>query len=233
MTPDIDLVTDLTRSVLPTGLAVAARDPRIMPRAVNPFEDALVRRAVPRRQAEFHAGRAAAHAAMLTLGVSPRPVLAGTDRAPLWPDGLTGSISHSTTACVAIIGLRADWAGIGVDIEEDTPLCPDLVPEICTAPEQHWLAGLPATERGLMAKLIFSAKEATYKAQYPLSCALFGFDALCVKIDRVQARFSARFVYPQPPFAKEVVLTGSYAHAAGVLVTGVTLGQSEAKRIAG
>ena len=233
MTPDIDLVTELTRSVLPEGLAVAARDPRVMPHDVNPFEDALVRQAVPRRQAEFHAGRAAAHAAMTSLGLSPRPVLAGADRAPLWPDGLTGSISHSTTACVAIIGLRADWAGIGVDIEEDTPLCPDLVPEICTASERDWLASLPAAEQGLMAKLIFSAKEAAYKAQYPLSSALFGFDALCVKIDRTQAQFSARFIYPQPPFAKEVILAGSYAHAAGVLVTGVTLGQSEVKRIAG
>lgn len=233
MTAQIDLIADLTRSVLPLGLGVAARDPRLMPDHVHASELALVSRAVPKRQAEFHSGRAAARAAMATLGLPPAPVLAGTDRAPIWPEGLLGSISHTATACVATVGLCTDWAGIGVDIEDDASLPDDLVEEICTCPERDWLSSLPHAEQGVMAKLIFSAKEAAYKAQYPMSGALFGFDRLWVKIDRRRARFDAHFVDPPPPFHRMESLAGAYVHAAGILVTGVAVGQSEAKRFAG
>lgn len=77
-----------------------------------------------------------------------------------------------------------------------------------------------------MAKLIFSAKEATYKAQYPLSGALFGFDAIELSIDREACRFDARFLQSQGPFAAGTVLAGSFIHAAGLLVTALTVGHS-------
>jgi len=229
---DPALVAALTQSVLPAGLAVAARDPREVPVTTDPVETGCLGSAVPRRVAEFHAGRAAARAAMVALSVPPRPVPMGPDRAPVWPEGLTGSISHTATACVAAIGLRRDWAGIGVDLEDATPLDPLLVAEICTTAEQHWLGTQPASERGLMAKLIFSAKEATYKAQYPLSGQLFGFDVLELTLDRTTCRFNARFKTAQGPFAVGAVLGGAYVHAAGLLVTGVVVGQAASGELA-
>lgn len=223
---DPALVTALASSVLPAGVAVAARDPRRMPAAADPHEALSLHNAVPRRLAEFHAGRAAARGAMAELGHPSRPVLVGADRAPVWPDGLTGSISHTAHACVAAVGLRRDWAGIGVDLEDATPLDPLLVAEVCTRAERIWLGAQPSAERGLMAKLIFSAKEAAYKAQYPLSGQLFGFDVLELSIDREACRFNASFLSAQGTFAKGAVLAGSYVHAAGLLVTGVTVGHS-------
>lgn len=77
-----------------------------------------------------------------------------------------------------------------------------------------------------MAKLIFSAKEAAYKAQYPLSGMLFGFEMLELSIDRDACCFTASFQSAQGPFAKGAVLAGSYVHAAGLLVTGVAVGHS-------
>jgi 4'-phosphopantetheinyl transferase EntD len=221
---DPALVVALTKSVLPAGLAVAARNPRDIPDAADPSEALALRGAVPRRLAEFHAGRAAARAAMVALSLPPRPVPMGPDRAPLWPAGITGSISHCATACVAAVGLGSIWAGIGVDIEEDTPLEPLMVAEVCTKAERIWLGGQPPAERGLMAKLVFCAKEATYKAQYPLTGQLFGFDALEIRIDRTQSVFEARFVTTQGRFSAGTVLAGAYVHAAGLLVTGVALG---------
>lgn len=228
MSQDLDLVTALTESVLPLGLAVAARDPQVMPVWTEPQEALALGRAVPRRLAEFHAGRAAARAAMALLALPSRPIPMGQDRAPIWPDGVTGSISHTATACVAVAGLTDVWAGIGVDLEDATALDPLLVGEVCTRAEQRWLGALPPAERGLMAKLIFSAKEATYKAQYTLSGQLFDFDALELSIDRSACRFEACFQYTQGPFAAGTTLAGFYAHAAGLLVTGVALGQAEA-----
>lgn len=227
MRPDPALVAALTESVLPDNVAVAARDPRLMPNTTDPSEGAAVERAVPKRVAEYHAGRAAARAAMVAMGLPPRPIPMGADRAPIWPEGLSGSISHTAQACVAVVGARDDWVGIGVDLEEATALDPLMVGEICTLSEQAWLGTQPADERGLMAKLIFSAKEAAYKAQYPLSGALFGFEMLELTIDRAESRFEAQFLQAQGPFSQGTILAGSYVHAAGLLVTAVVIKQSE------
>lgn len=227
MTLDPALVQALTVSVLPQGLAVVARDPRDLPAAVDPAEQGAVAHAVPARVAEFHAGRAAARAAMVQLSLPPRPVPMGPDRAPLWPAGVTGSISHSATACVAVLGHSQDWAGIGVDLEEATPLEPELVPQICSKTERCWLCAQPETDRGLMAKLLFSIKEAAYKAQYPLTQNLFGFDGFEVQVDRARSQFSAKFQMQQGGFDAGTTLVGNFAHAAGLLVTAVALARPD------
>lgn len=229
MSHDLDLVAALAKSVLPDRLAVAARDPRLMPDTTDPHEGAAVSGAVPRRIAEFHAGRAAARAAMVALSLPPRPIPMGPDRAPIWPSGICGSISHSSEACVAAVGLGDDWVGIGIDIEEATALDPLLVAEVCTLSEQAWLGRQPPDERGLMAKLMFSIKESAYKAQYPLSGALFGFEGFEVEIDRAESRFFACFSQSQGPFGAGTIFTGEYVHAAGLLVTGVAVGHSVVK----
>ena len=64
---------------------------------------------------------------------------------------------------------------IGIDLEPDRPMAAELVPEIAAPDELAALAPLPRT---LAATRIFSAKEAAYKAQYPVTRALFGFDAM-------------------------------------------------------
>lgn len=230
MRPDPALVAALTASTLPQGLCVAASDPCEATAAPDASEAASLRGAVPRRVMEFHAGRAAARRAMESLGVAVRPVPMAPDRAPLWPPGVTGSISHSATACVAVVGHSHTWAGIGVDLEEAIPLDPLLVAEICTRAEQGWLGQQPQEERGLMAKLIFSAKEAVYKAQYPVTQTVFGFDALGILVNRDQSRFIARFRQAQGPIAAGTIMSGGYAHAAGLLVTGVAVGHSALKQ---
>ena len=226
MTPAPELVAALTQSVLPRGICVAARDPTVPSGPHDPAEAAAIAGAVPARVMEFHAGRAAARAAMAALGVPNAPVGMAADRAPVWPAGVTGSISHSATACVAAVGRPENWAGIGVDLEEATALAADLIPEICTSAERAWLGAQPADARGLMAKLVFSAKEAVYKAQYPVTGQVFGFDALEIAIDRDESRFSARFTVAQGRFAVGSIIAGSYAHAAGLLVTGCAVGHS-------
>ncbi len=220
------LAAELTKSVFARNVAIAARDPRQMPDTMDPSEDHAVSGAVPRRRAEFHAGRAAARAGMVALGLPPRPVPSDLDRAPIWPEGVVGSISHCRSVCVAALGHTKDWASIGVDLEEDTPLAGDLVPIVCGAAEQSWLRTQNPAERGIMAKLIFCAKEATYKAQYPLTGALFGFDHLEVRIDHETARFNARFLADAGGIRAGTVMNGRYAHAAGVLVTGMALDHS-------
>lgn len=152
-----------------------------------PEESLAVLRAVPRRRAEFAAGRLAARRAMAKLGAPATEIPAGPDRAPVWPQGIVGSISHSDGLCVAVVGFAHDVEALGVDIEADAPLDPALIPEICLSEE---LETLPEAARPAQARRVFSAKEAAYKAHYPRARRIFGFHALSVDLPGGRARFT-------------------------------------------
>ena len=84
---------------------------------------------------------------------------------PVWPGGLVGSLAHDAKVAVAVDGSGGDeFLGVGVDVEPAEPLavrtCWDIV---ATATERDRIADDP--RRG---RLLFSVKEAIYKAVYPL-----------------------------------------------------------------
>ena len=199
--------------VLPAGLAVGWADPRV--RAPVWPGEAIA--AVPARQAEFAAGRWAARAAMAALGLRAEVIPMGADRAPVWPLGVVGSISHSASACLAVVGRAEVWDGIGLDIEPATALAPELWAAVLLADEQAELGAAA----GLQAKRIFTAKEAAYKAQYAASGALFGFDGL--RIGMGLADFSATFTQAVLPFAAGHCLRGVHFAADGHLVSLVVI----------
>lgn len=213
----------LTRPLLPGSVALAATDPRAPQPPARPEERAALSRARPQRLREFDAGRAATHRAMAQLGVPPAPVLHGPDRAPVWPDGLTGTITHCQTACLAAVARTRDLRALGLDLEDDSPLAPDLLATVCTAAELDRLGPIPPGRRGQVAKLIFSAKEAAYKAQYPLSRALFDFQTLEITFGDGPGRFAARFRHAVPPFSPDQRLDGRFAVGGGLIVTAVTV----------
>ncbi|MFV0512335.1 MAG: 4'-phosphopantetheinyl transferase [Jhaorihella sp.] len=213
----------LLRPLLRAEVAIGATDPRSVRNRAMPEEVAGLPRASTKRRRDFAAGRAAAHRAMRGLGGPARPVRIGPDRAPVWPGGLTGSISHSDTACLAAVARSDMVRAIGLDVEDDAGLEPELVATICSETERAWLSGLPPAEAGRMARLIFSAKECAYKCQYVLSRTLFGFDTLEILPDPGTGRFEAAFAAAVPPFAAGTRLTGRFAIGAGLIVTAMTL----------
>ncbi|MDZ4137124.1 MAG: 4'-phosphopantetheinyl transferase superfamily protein, partial [Paracoccaceae bacterium] len=145
------------------------------------------------------------------------------DRAPAWPAGISGSISHCACACLAAVARSAMHRSLGLDVEPDTPLAGDLWDTILLAQERRWLAAQPVNRRGHLALLIFSAKEAAYKAQYPISETLFGFDAMHIEISTPDQSFSAEFLHPVTSFAKGTRLCGRYGYAENHLITAVTI----------
>ncbi|QFS84590.1 4'-phosphopantetheinyl transferase Npt [Roseivivax sp. THAF40] len=178
----------------PDGVAVAVVDPEQVTEPLFPIEEAAVSRAVAGRRAEFAAGRQAARQALKALGYAPVAIPMAEDRAPVWPQGIVGSLSHCPAACIAVVAEAARIASLGVDIEPYDPLPEDIVHEIGREDE---IAGI-GPDRRLAARQLFSAKEAAYKAQYPLTRTLFGFEGL--RYDSV--RRTLRFSGPVPPFAK-------------------------------
>lgn len=145
-----------------------------------PEEELQVTRAVPARRLQFAAGRRCARAGLLALGLAPGPIPAGPHRAPRWPDGTAGSISHTTGYAVAVVRRTATPRlstdiSIGVDAEQLGRVGDHLYSRLFTPGEEAWLARLPGPQRDAAATAVFGAKEAFYKAQFPLTGAWVGF----------------------------------------------------------
>lgn len=200
----------------PVGVGVS--DPRRPSGFLYPEEMIHVTQAVPKRRMEFTAGRTAAREALSALGGPLVPILPDADRVPQWPRGYAGSITHCDDLCLAAVTRAA--RALGLDVEDDSDLPDDLWDEILL-PEER--AAVLATQNpGQMAKLVFSAKEAAYKAQFPISRTLYGFHDMQVTWDRA-GQFVARFRIAAGPFRPGNALDGRFAIDSGHIVTAVTL----------
>jgi 4'-phosphopantetheinyl transferase EntD len=139
-------------------------------------EEPTIARAVDKRRVEFALGRTAARRALAELGVAPVALPQLRDRSVAWPEQAWGSITHADGICMAIAALRRDHAGIGVDAEVRERVRRDLWRHIATERELGWLESTPdETVAAARATLLFSAKEAFYKAQFCVSRAWVGF----------------------------------------------------------
>lgn len=139
---------------------------------------ASIQRSVAKRQAEFLAGRLCARAALQQLDHLDFVPAIGEDRAPVWPAHISGSITHSTGHAAAIVGHKAQWRGLGMDLENVLTLerAERLAGEILTADEMRRMADLPREQIALLVTLTFSAKESLFKALYPIVQKRFYFE---------------------------------------------------------
>lgn len=211
------------KRLLPDEVAVACSDPKAPGLPLFPQEAAAIRYARPARVMEFTAGRNAARTAMRANGLRPQPVPMGDDRAPIWPKGMVGSIAHDHALCLAVIGASHKFRSLSVDLEPDTDLPADILPEICSQPELTWLATQPAGHRGRLAKRIFSAKECAYKCQYPLTGEMLDFHDFAVVFSPDQSQFIARFQRPVGDFATGAGLHGHCLSLSGHILSLMTL----------
>lgn len=136
---------------------------------------ANIQRAVAKRQAEYLAGRLCARAALQANGAAA--VVPGTDeeRAPVWPEGFCGSITHGDGWAAAVVARSSDWRGLGLDVENrlDSARAQRLAAEILTPDE---LARLDPEQAALQVTLTFSLKESLFKALFPLVRQRFYFE---------------------------------------------------------
>lgn len=136
--------------------------------------------AVIKRRAEFLAGRYCAANVLRRLG-SPSPVGIRNDRGPVWPPGVTGSISHTGDQAAVVATRNGNILGLGIDIEDliTADAAQELQLQILNSAEWRWL-DLPDMAPEVVLTLIFSLKESFFKALYPSVNAFFGFEAISV-----------------------------------------------------
>ena len=154
----------LLSAVLDPGLFGAEAQDKGQPVSLPAQEQALVEKSVQKRQREFALGRACARNALQKLGHGGAVIGRAANGAPLWPQGITGSITHTRDYAAAVVGEARHFSGIGVDAERVGGVTPDLWPRLFDDAERDHLMGLDEADRGRVATLLFSAKEACYKA---------------------------------------------------------------------
>lgn len=183
-----------------------------------PVERISLERAVPKRLKEFAAGRHCARRCVEKLGLDPAPIPSGDDRLPLWPEGVMGSITHTDDHCAAVVArLSRKIVSIGIDLEPSVDLPADILEIVCRPEESAWLQKQSENRRGLLAKVIFSAKECAYKAQYPLSRDMLEFHDFRIRLQSDEERFEVEFMRDAVPFRMTQRLQGRLRIANGCI----------------
>lgn len=136
----------------------------------------------PERRQNFTAGRIAARRALARLipGTTPGPVLRGESNEPLFPIGVRGSISHCDHLACAVVTSHPQIIGVGVDLEARNRTINSRVVERITSPtEREFYRLLDSAEKNLWIK-VFCAKEALFKACFPVILREFSFQDIDV-----------------------------------------------------
>jgi enterobactin synthetase component D len=141
------------------------------------------------RKKEYLAGRYCAVKAAEQLGVQLSALPSAPTREPIWPDGLVGSITHSKRMAIGCVSTSKVISSLGIDAEELIQPSVSLEVETIIATDSE-LALLKRYELPMGITLLFSAKEALYKALYPRVRTFIDFkEVTLIHLDRENGCF--------------------------------------------
>ncbi|WP_415882957.1 4'-phosphopantetheinyl transferase family protein [Neptuniibacter sp. QD72_48] len=131
------------------------------------------------RQCEYLAGRFCAIESLTSAGFSaPIEITIGTHGSPIWPQGFIGSISHCEDLAAAVVMPKtSNNSAIGLDIEKvmAAELAQGVEGRILFGKDRNYQSAFDSFEQFLT--ILFSAKEALYKAIYPQAKKVLGFES--------------------------------------------------------
>jgi 4'-phosphopantetheinyl transferase EntD len=213
---DISALSDCVRALAPDGVGVACGSVRNETAGLYDCELTAISGAVEKRRSEFSTGRFLARRAMAEIGYPAVALPVGPSRRPCWPDGMTGSLSHSATLCAVVVASTARFAVLGFDIECISDVPSSILPSIAEPEEigdlsrQFSFAILPA--------ILFSAREAIFKAYNPVTDHHLEFKDITLEISG--SDFCAKFNRPDIPrfFGRDTV-EGRFAFTNNLIVS--------------
>jgi 4'-phosphopantetheinyl transferase EntD len=227
---DDSVTRDFFRSLFDPGIEVVQGSLDVADYALPAEEAAVIAGAGAKRRRDFAVGRTMARQALARFGLEQEVIPVGPDREPRWPSGIVGTISHAKDVCVVAVARRNTVAALGVDVEAAEPMPSKLLPTICTPREREWIARWPEPERGGLAMLLFTAKEAIYKCQFPLTRRFLEFEDVEVDFDLSAGRFRAvASSTGAPPWPANLRCDARFARSASHVASGITLYEPEAE----
>jgi 4'-phosphopantetheinyl transferase EntD len=133
-------------------------------------EAAAVAGAVAERRREFGTVRHCAREALRQIGVPAAPILPDADRAPRWPVGVVGSMTHCAGYRAAAVARSGDLRALGIDAEPHAALPDEALDLVLRDEERARLRALAdASPDRHWDRIVFCAKEAVYKAWFPMT----------------------------------------------------------------
>jgi 4'-phosphopantetheinyl transferase EntD len=189
----------MIETILPSAVVAVEAFEDVLDAPLFPAEEHAVGGAVARRRKEFTTVRACARTALAGLGLPPSPIVPGARGAPGWPDGVVGSMTHCAGYCAAALARASDVATIGLDAERHEVLPDGVLDAIALPGEQVRLTALAADAPSICwDRLLFSAKEAVYKAWFPLTGRWLDFSEADITVDPEAGTFAARLLVAGP-----------------------------------
>ncbi|VEG53906.1 4'-phosphopantetheinyl transferase [Mycolicibacterium aurum] len=224
------IAATLLAGVLPGEIdALAAAELYSDPKELAPLpeEEPLIAKSVAKRRNEFITVRYCARQALVDLGLEPVPILKGDKGEPCWPDGVVGSLTHCEGFRGAAVGRRSEFRSLGIDAEPHDVLPHGVLDAISLPIERHQLQAMPQGVH--WDRVLFCAKEATYKAWYPLTHRWLGFEDAHISFDvdgsGQAGTFTSRILIDPaaetgPPLTS---LTGRWSVQNGIALTAIVL----------
>lgn len=157
------------------------------------------------------------------MGIAPVPLVPAADRAPAWPRGVVGSITHTRDYCAVALGRSPPLRSLGIDVETVRELDDEVTDLILTDRERVWLDSRGRAPRTVVegSLLVFSAKEAFYKCQFPLTQRFLEFRDVEIDLPR-DGCFSVTVLKRDWP--EELArMDGRFAFDSGRVLCGVEL----------
>lgn len=210
----------LIERILPPGVASSEAFDDGAPAPLFLAEAALMAGRRERRRRQFATARACARRALAELGRSPAPLLPGPGGAPRWPVGVVGSITHCEGFRAAVVSPATRYAALGIDAEPAGPLPTGVLGLITSPAERTALAELAAADPSVpWERVLFSAKEAVYKAWYPATGHPLGFRDATLTLSR-NGTFTAEIRPPHSTLG-DPVYDGRWLTGHGLVLTAV------------
>jgi enterobactin synthetase component D / holo-[acyl-carrier protein] synthase len=226
---DVDAIGVRNRAILPAGVSqfTCVSDDGVL--TPMPWDELAVpyelRNAPPIRQRQFRAGRFCAAQALCALDPDRAvpPLARSSTGAPVWPAGITGSITHSRGFTSAAVAHTVQFASIGIDTE--TIMSPAQARNVslsvawaCEVAEAR-KAGCNHLEA---LTLVFSAKESIFKC-FSATAGFFDYrDVRIVEVDGNAGTFTARVMRTlSPQLPLHALLHGRFAIEAPWVHTGI------------
>lgn len=211
------------KDLFPEGVVFVQADDALAAEPLRPEEAAQATRMGPARRREYALGRACARRALAALGVPDAPLLRGPDRAPQWPAGVIGSLTHTDGFCAAAVARQGSLLALGLDAES-APLSGRAAHRVLDEHERAQLDALASPPAQGFATVAFSAKESLYKALQPLCGRKLVFADAAIEIDPCTRTFHvtlrARGEGALPPGAR---IEGRYAVTPSCVLTSVVV----------
>ncbi|MEV6554918.1 4'-phosphopantetheinyl transferase Npt [Nocardia sp. NPDC051756] len=171
----------MIETILPSGVASAELLEYPEDLKAHPAEEHLIAKAVEKRRRDFIGARHCARLALAELGEPPVAIGKGERGAPIWPRGIVGSMTHCDGYRGAALAHKLRFRSVGIDAEPHATLPEGILDSVSLPPEREWLQ---ATGSALhLDRLLFCAKEATYKAWFPLTARWLGFEDAHITFD--------------------------------------------------